>query len=137
MLNMVLIFPPGLPASEQKFCLANWNELAVFPRYKDIKEHYIIEKLIPGLGINDKIPGRKDTFKNYYLRKYGLELENTGEPLLRISSAMRRPDMLKPSSVRGKQERKHDLEADCLLLPQLMGVEPVTSGLWIYVLIAS
>ena len=65
-----------------------------------------------------------------------LELENTGEPLLRISSAMRRPDMLKPSSVRGKQERKHDLEADCLLLPQLMGVELVTFGLLIYVLIA-
>ena len=65
MLNMVLIFPPGLPASEQKFCLANWNESVVFPRYKDIKEHYIIEKLIPWFGINDKISGRKDTFKNY------------------------------------------------------------------------
>ena len=61
-----------------------------------------------------------------------MELQEKGEPFMRISSADKRPKMLLPS-VETKREARTGLEAvegATLFLPQLMGVEKVDAGMW-------
>lgn len=107
--------------------LAEWKQSVIFPTYRQPKEHFYIEEVVDGLGPKDLMPGGKETFQSYYKRQYGLEVGEQEQPLLRISSAGKRPDMLHP--LPGGQARQ-DLEAATLLLPSLVLVERLGGGLW-------
>ena len=113
---------------DRKLCIERWSQFVVCPTYKESKEHYFIEELIPGLAVTDQMPSSKETFRDYYRRQYGLEVEELEEPLLRISSADRRPDMLRPSP--GDKQQTKQGPGNTLFLPQLMGVARVGAGLW-------
>jgi len=117
---------------ERDLDLQQVEHLVVFPKYKKSRDRYFIEGLVEGLEVGDKMPGSSETFYNYYRRKYNIEVQDTGEPFLRISSADKRPKMLQPS-VEIKREAKTGREAvegATLFLPQLIGVEKVNAGMW-------
>ena len=80
-------------------------------------EHYFVEEVISFMKINSEIPGKTSTFKAYFLEKYGKELQDKNQPLLRISSADKRSYMLAPSNTKSKQKNKKDLYNTTLFVP--------------------
>ena len=83
------------------------------------------------------MPNEKFTFIEYYKGRYGVAIEDPSQPLLRISNARARHDMMNPVSRRdgvGKEEREKDreqfLQGKTLLVPELVRVHPVPASLW-------
>ena len=105
----------------------------VFPGYKKEKENYFIEEFVPSniLTVDSKIPNMAITYRQYFDQTYGLKVSDSGQPLLKISSADRHPDLINCSrSVAGKKTKKKNDYDTTLFIPEFMKVEPISSGLW-------
>ena len=106
-----------------------YDQKVIFPTYKRKKENYFIEEVIHFMTIKSRIPGEDLTFREYFSEKYGKDLQDEKQPLLRISSADKRSYMLLPN-IKPKQKSKKDVYNTTLFVPELMAEEQISAGLW-------
>ena len=102
----------------------------IFPNYKKAKENYFIEEFVPSslLNADNKMPGERITFRDYFLKTHNLTLQNN--TLIRPSNADKRPNVLIPGTETKMRAAKKDLYDTTLFPAELMGVEPMSGGLW-------
>ena len=105
-------------------------DAVVFPTYKENKENYFVEEIVPTsiLNVDSKMPGEATTFREYYQTTYNLRVRGSGENLVRISSADKRSYMLAPGA-EAKKSRK-DVYNTTLFVQEFMKMEPISAGLW-------
>ena len=106
------------------------SDSVVYPMYKNTREHYFIEMFVPKeiMSVDTKMPDEKITFREYYKTKYGLS-PHQDQNLIKPSFADRRSYMLLPGEQTSSSKSPGQLKTT-YFVPEFMGVEPVTSGLW-------
>ena len=106
------------------------EDSVIYPSYKAKKENYFIEEFVPRtlLDADNKMPGETVTFREHFQSVHNISLQDP--KLIRPSSADKKSYVLLPSTEQGKKSSKKDLYDTTLFPVELMGVEPLSGGLW-------
>ena len=108
----------------------NYENVVITPNHKVPEEHYFVEDVMretnPYTVIDEE---SRETFKEYYKRKYNLEVTISNQHLLRVSGADHRHFMYIP--IASKQASKSRLILrDQKFLPEFVYIEPLKASLW-------
>ena len=118
--------------SKQSGELEQFQDLVLYPINPAPEDtgpaQFFIEEISPTLTPGSIMEGMRITFAKYYQAYKGTAVRDTKQPLVRISSANRQLYMLSPGGepVSDGKARTHR----SYKVAELMGVEPISAGLW-------
>ncbi|ALC45996.1 Dcr-1 [Drosophila busckii] len=129
----------------QPFDPQRFQDAVVMPWYRnqDQPQYFYVAEICPNLSPLSCFPGENyHTFKHYYLVKYGLNIQNSTQPLLDVDHTSARLNFLTPryvnrkgvalptSSEETKRAKRENLEQKQILVPELCTVHPFPASLW-------
>ncbi|KAH8381846.1 hypothetical protein KR009_000631 [Drosophila setifemur] len=140
--------PREVPDEErltESFDAQRFQDAVVMPWYRnqDQPQYFYVAEICPHLSPLSCFPGDNyRTFKHYYFVKYGLNIQNTSQPLLDVDHTSARLNFLTPryvnrkgvalptSSEETKRAKRENLEQKQILVPELCTVHPFPASLW-------
>lgn len=128
-----------------KFDPSKYRDAVVMPWYRnqDQPQYFYVAEICPKLSPLSCFPGENyKTFKEYYMLKYGLNIQNNEQPLLDVDHTSARLNFLTPryvnrkgvalptSSEETKRAKRENLEQKQILVPELCTIHPFPASLW-------
>ncbi|CAH1401946.1 unnamed protein product [Nezara viridula] len=122
-----------------------YNDAVVMPWYRnqDQPQYFYVAEICYHLNPKSGFPGSfYKTFEDYYLKKYGIQIQNTTQPLLDVDHTSARLNFLTPryvnrkgvalptSSEETKRAKRENLEQKQILVGELCEVHVVPASLW-------
>ncbi|KAE8573160.1 Putative dicer-1 [Halyomorpha halys] len=140
--------PHSISDEERKgfaFDPEKYNDAVVMPWYRnqDQPQYFYVAEICYHLNPKSGFPGSfYKTFEDYYLKKYGIQIQNTAQPLLDVDHTSARLNFLTPryvnrkgvalptSSEETKRAKRENLEQKQILVGELCEVHVVPASLW-------
>lgn len=144
-INISPQFVPDEVRKEQPFDPNKFKDAVVMPWYRnqDFPQYFYVAEICYYLTPNSSFPGDNySTFKEYYSKKYGIEIQNQKQPLLDVDHTSARLNFLTPryvnrkgvalptSSEETKRAKRENLEQKQILVPELCTIHPFSASLW-------
>lgn len=144
-INMVPQFIPDEIRKVQSFDPNQFKDAVVMPWYRnqDQPQYFYVAEICYHLSPNSSFPGDNySTFKEYYFKKYNIEIQNLKQPLLDVDHTSARLNFLTPryvnrkgvalptSSEETKRAKRENLEQKQILVPELCTIHPFPASLW-------
>lgn len=144
-INMAPQFVPDEVRKEQAFDPNRFKDAVVMPWYRnqDFPQYFYVAEICYYLTPNSSFPGDNySTFKEYYSKKYEIEIQNLKQPLLDVDHTSARLNFLTPryvnrkgvalptSSEETKRAKRENLEQKQILVPELCTIHPFSASLW-------
>lgn len=122
-----------------------FKDAVVMPWYRnqDQPQYFYVAEICYHLTPESSFPGENyKTFREYYFKKYDIEIQNTKQPLLDVDHTSARLNFLTPryvnrkgvalptSSEETKRAKRENLEQKQILVPELCTVHPFPASLW-------
>ncbi|TKR68423.1 hypothetical protein L596_024412 [Steinernema carpocapsae] len=128
---------PYTPSEEERrtfqFREEDFTDAIVVPWYRNQDVFYdvavINHSLTPASGFPD---GNYTNFREYYMKRYNLEIFNETQPLLDVDYTSTRMNLVMPripTRSQGK-EKKSDRTQHQVMVPELVNVHPIPASLW-------
>lgn len=129
----------------QPFEFNRFKDSVVMPWYRnqDQPQYFYVAEICTHLSPESSFPGENyKTFKEYYYKKYGIEIQNNKQPLLDVDHTSARLNFLTPryvnrkgvalptSSEETKRAKRENLEQKQILVPELCTIHPFSASLW-------
>lgn len=129
----------------QPFELNRFKDSVVMPWYRnqDQPQYFYVAEICTHLSPESSFPGENyKTFREYYFKKYGIEIQNKNQPLLDVDHTSARLNFLTPryvnrkgvalptSSEETKRAKRENLEQKQILVPELCTIHPFSASLW-------
>lgn len=112
-------------------------------RNQDQPQYFYVAEICNNLNPESNFPGSEyATFEQYYLRKYGIKIQNLKQHLLDVDHTSARLNFLTPryvnrkgvalptSSEETKRAKRENLEQKQILVPELCAIHPFPASLW-------
>ncbi|XP_051158648.1 endoribonuclease Dcr-1 isoform X2 [Leptopilina boulardi] len=140
--------PRQMPEEERKdfkFDATKYHDAVIMPWYrnKDQPQYFYVAEICPNLSPKSSFPGADyNTFEEYYLKKYDIQIQNLKQPLLDVDHTSARLNFLTPryvnrkgvalptSSEETKKAKRENLEQKQILVPELCAIHPFPASLW-------
>ncbi|KAJ8936484.1 hypothetical protein NQ314_012348 [Rhamnusium bicolor] len=140
--------PVVIPDEERKnyvFKADNYRDAVVMPWYRnqDQPQYFYVAEICYNLNPTSAFPGSEyATFEEYYLRKYGIQIQSLTQNLLDVDHTSARLNFLTPryvnrkgvalptSSEETKRAKRENLEQKQILVPELCSIHPFPASLW-------
>lgn len=131
--------------SDRPFDHNRFKDAVVMPWYRnqDQPQYFYVAEICYHLTPESSFPGENyTTFREYYFKKYNIEIQNTKQPLLDVDHTSARLNFLTPryvnrkgvalptSSEETKRAKRENLEQKQILVPELCTVHPFPASLW-------
>uniref|UniRef100_A0A1B0DCA1 ribonuclease III n=1 Tax=Phlebotomus papatasi TaxID=29031 RepID=A0A1B0DCA1_PHLPP len=131
--------------ASQAFDANKFKDAVVMPWYRnqDQPQYFYVAEICFHLSPESSFPGENySTFREYYFRKYGIEVQNCKQPLLDVDHTSARLNFLTPryvnrkgvalptSSEETKRAKRENLEQKQILVPELCTIHPFSASLW-------
>ncbi|KAK9499033.1 hypothetical protein O3M35_003549 [Rhynocoris fuscipes] len=141
-------FPHNVSEEERKnfvFDPARYHDAVVMPWYRnqDQPQYFYVAEICNHLNPKSAFPGSDySTFEDYYMKKYGIQIQNFVQPLLDVDHTSARLNFLTPryvnrkgvalptSSEETKKAKRENLEQKQILVAELCLVHIVPASLW-------
>uniref|UniRef100_A0A1B6DKN5 ribonuclease III n=1 Tax=Clastoptera arizonana TaxID=38151 RepID=A0A1B6DKN5_9HEMI len=122
-----------------------YPDAVVMPWYRnqDQPQYFYVAEICTHLNPKSSFPGSDyKTFEEYYLKKYGIQVQNNQQPLLDVDHTSARLNFLTPryvnrkgvalptSSEETKRAKRENLEQKQILVPELCMIHPFPASLW-------
>lgn len=122
-----------------------FKDAVVMPWYRnqDQPQYFYVAEICYHLTPESSFPGENyTTFREYYYKKYEIEIQNNKQPLLDVDHTSARLNFLTPryvnrkgvalptSSEETKRAKRENLEQKQILVPELCTVHPFPASLW-------
>lgn len=122
-----------------------FQDAVVMPWYRnqDQPQFFYVAEICKFLSPESSFPGTSyATFKEYYYKKYNIDVQNTSQPLLDVDHTSARLNFLTPryvnrkgvalptSSEETKRAKRENLEQKQILIPELCRIHPFPASLW-------
>ncbi|KAF2884859.1 hypothetical protein ILUMI_21336 [Ignelater luminosus] len=142
------VLPQIVPEEERvdyQFDPSHYKDAVVMPWYRnqDQPQYFYVAEICSNLNPKSNFPGSEyATFEEYYLRKYGIQIQNKEQHLLDVDHTSARLNFLTPryvnrkgvalptSSEETKRAKRENLEQKQILVPELCAIHPFPASLW-------
>ncbi|KAF5270919.1 hypothetical protein FQR65_LT05386 [Abscondita terminalis] len=142
------VLPQSIPEEDRmnyKFDPSQYRDAVVMPWYRnqDQPQYFYVAEICSNLSPESRFPGMEySTFREYYLRKYGINIQNSDQHLLDVDHTSARLNFLTPryvnrkgvalptSSEETKRAKRENLEQKQILVPELCAIHPFPASLW-------
>lgn len=129
----------------QQFDRNLFHDAVVMPWYRNRNQpqYFYVAEICDYLSPQSSFPGESyATFKEYYLEKYQIDIQNDRQPLLDVDHTSARLNFLTPryvnrkgvalptSSEETKRAKRENLEQKQILVPELCAIHPFSASLW-------
>ncbi|KAF7267578.1 hypothetical protein GWI33_019216 [Rhynchophorus ferrugineus] len=136
---------PDEDRKDYKFNIDDYKDAVVMPWYRnqDQPQYFYVAEICSFLNPKSAFPGSEyKSFEEYYLRKYGIQIQNLEQYLLDVDHTSARLNFLTPryvnrkgvalptSSEETKRAKRENLEQKQILVPELCAIHPFPSSLW-------
>lgn len=140
---------PTAVSDEQRRCTPFdpniFKDAVVMPWYRnqDQPQYFYVAEICDHLSPESSFPGDNyKTFREYYHRKYDINIQNRDQPLLDVDHTSARLNFLTPryvnrkgvalptSSEETKKAKRENLEQKQILVPELCTIHPFPASLW-------
>lgn len=143
--NMTPQYVSDQDRNNQPFDHNRFIDAVVMPWYRnqDQPQYFYVAEICYHLTPESSFPGENyTTFREYYFKKYNIEIQNTKQPLLDVDHTSARLNFLTPryvnrkgvalptSSEETKRAKRENLEQKQILVPELCTVHPFPASLW-------
>lgn len=143
--NMTPQYVSDEDRNNQPFDHHRFKDAVVMPWYRnqDQPQYFYVAEICYHLTPESSFPGENyTTFREYYFKKYNIEIQNTKQPLLDVDHTSARLNFLTPryvnrkgvalptSSEETKRAKRENLEQKQILVPELCTVHPFPASLW-------
>ena len=127
------------------FSTSDYSDAVIMPWYRnqDQPQYFYVAEICSHLSPASDFPGQGfETFALYYLTKYGINIQNTEQPLLDVDHTSARLNFLTPryvnrkgialptSSEETKRNKRENLDQKQILVPELCAIHPFPASLW-------
>lgn len=144
-INMTPQYVSDEDRSNQPFDHNRFKDAVVMPFYRnqDQPQYFYVAEICYQLSPESSFPGENyTTFREYYFKKYNIEIQNKTQPLLDVDHTSARLNFLTPryvnrkgvalptSSEETKRAKRENLEQKQILVPELCTVHPFPASLW-------
>lgn len=144
-INMTPQYVSDEDRKNQPFDHNRFKDAVVMPWYRnqDQPQYFYVAEICYHLSPESSFPGENyTTFREYYFKKYNIEIQNTKQPLLDVDHTSARLNFLTPryvnrkgvalptSSEETKRAKRENLEQKQILVPELCTVHPFPASLW-------
>ncbi|XP_015439626.1 PREDICTED: endoribonuclease Dcr-1 [Dufourea novaeangliae] len=128
-----------------KFDASKYHDAVIMPWYRsqDQPQYFYVAEICSNLNPKSSFPGDDySTFEEYYLKKYGIQIQNVVQPLLDVDHTSARLNFLTPryvnrkgvalptSSEETKRAKRENLEQKQILVAELCAIHPFPASLW-------
>eukprot|EP00090_Calanus_glacialis_P013551 TRINITY_DN22218_c0_g1_i1.p1 TRINITY_DN22218_c0_g1~~TRINITY_DN22218_c0_g1_i1.p1 ORF type:complete len:1958 (-),score=615.01 TRINITY_DN22218_c0_g1_i1:364-6237(-) len=138
----------SLPDEERadfSFDAPDYTDAVIMPWYRnqDQPQYFYVAEICQHLNPASDFPGEGfETFSKYYSTKYGINIQNSNQPLLDVDHTSARLNFLTPryvnrkgialptSSEETKRNKRENLDQKQILVPELCAVHPFPASLW-------
>jgi len=138
----------SLPDDERvdfSFSASDYQDSVIMPWYRnqDQPQYFYVAEICQHLNPTSDFPGEGfETFSKYYSTKYGINIQNSTQPLLDVDHTSARLNFLTPryvnrkgialptSSEETKRNKRENLDQKQILVPELCAVHPFPASLW-------
>merc|ERR1719470_314543 len=138
----------SLPDEERadfSFDASDYTDAVIMPWYRnqDQPQYFYVAEICQHLNPASDFPGEGfETFSKYYSTKYGINIQNSSQPLLDVDHTSARLNFLTPryvnrkgialptSSEETKRNKRENLDQKQILVPELCAVHPFPASLW-------
>lgn len=142
------VMPSHIPdevRANELFDPDRFMDAVVMPWYRNQgqPQYFYVAEICDYLSPESSFPGDNyTTFKEYYFRKYEIEIQNCSQPLLDVDHTSARLNFLTPryvnrkgvalptSSEETKRAKRENLEQKQILVPELCTIHPFPASLW-------
>lgn len=136
---------PDEVRKEEIFDAERFTDAVVMPWYRnqDQPQYFYVAEICYHLSPESLFPGDNyATFREYYYRKYNIQIQNYEQPLLDVDHTSARLNFLTPryvnrkgvalptSSEETKRAKRENLEQKQILVPELCTIHPFPASLW-------
>ncbi|XP_014250997.1 endoribonuclease Dcr-1 [Cimex lectularius] len=140
--------PQTVPEEERKsftFDPSMYRDAVVMPWYRnqDQPQYFYVAEICNHLNPKSEFPGSDySSFEDYYKKKYGIQIQNSTQPLLDVDHTSARLNFLTPryvnrkgvalptSSEETKRAKRENLEQKQILVAELCLIHVVPASLW-------
>uniref|UniRef100_T1J2F6 ribonuclease III n=1 Tax=Strigamia maritima TaxID=126957 RepID=T1J2F6_STRMM len=140
--------PRLIPECEREkfeFVLPNYEDSVVMPWYRNLDQpqYFYVAEICYTLNPKSDFPDDEfETFENYYFKKYNIQIQRLGQPLLDVDHTSARLNLLTPryvnrkgvalptSSEETKRAKRENLQQKQILVPELCTIHPFPASLW-------
>ncbi|XP_076235555.1 endoribonuclease Dcr-1 [Calliopsis andreniformis] len=140
--------PTRVPEEDRwnfKFDASKYDDAVIMPWYRsqDQPQYFYVAEICTNLNPKSSFPGDGySTFEEYYLKKYGIQIQNLDQPLLDVDHTSARLNFLTPryvnrkgvalptSSEETKRAKRENLEQKQILVAELCAIHPFPASLW-------
>ncbi|KAK1137182.1 hypothetical protein K0M31_001706 [Melipona bicolor] len=140
--------PTKIPEEDRKdfkFDASKYHDAVIMPWYRsqDQPQYFYVAEICTNLNPKSSFPGDDySTFEEYYLKKYGIQIQNLDQPLLDVDHTSARLNFLTPryvnrkgvalptSSEETKRAKRENLEQKQILVAELCAIHPFPASLW-------
>jgi len=138
----------SLPDEERAgftFDATDYTDAVIMPWYRnqDQPQYFYVAEICQHLNPTSDFPGQGfETFSKYYSTKYGINIQNSTQPLLDVDHTSARLNFLTPryvnrkgialptSSEETKRNKRENLDQKQILVPELCAIHPFPASLW-------
>ncbi|XP_066598004.1 endoribonuclease Dcr-1 [Prorops nasuta] len=143
--NTVPVEVPEEDRKEYKFEASKYHDAVIMPWYRsqDQPQYFYVAEICNNLNPKSSFPGDDyNTFEEYYLKKYNIQIQNLEQPLLDVDHTSARLNFLTPryvnrkgvalptSSEETKRAKRENLEQKQILVAELCAIHPFPASLW-------
>ncbi|CAL1675268.1 unnamed protein product [Lasius platythorax] len=143
--NAVPIKVPEEDRKNFKFDPSKYYDAVIMPWYRsqDQPQYFYVAEICTNLNPKSSFPGHDySTFEEYYLKKYGIQIQNLEQSLLDVDHTSARLNFLTPryvnrkgvalptSSEETKRAKRENLEQKQILVAELCAIHPFPASLW-------
>lgn len=136
---------PEKARRHSQFNIERFRDAVVMPWYRnmDQPQYFYVAEICSHLSPESSFPGDNyKTFREYYHRKYGINIQDQHQPLLDVDHTSARLNFLTPryvnrkgvalptSSEETKRAKRENLEQKQILVPELCTIHPFPASLW-------
>lgn len=131
--------------SSMRFDASKFRDAVVTPWYRNLDQpqYFYVAEICHHLHPRSDFPDDEfETFEKYYFNKYGIRVQDLGQPLLDVDHTSARLNLLTPryvnrkgvalptGSEETKRAKRENLQQKQILVPELCAVHPFPATLW-------
>ena len=140
-----LRYIPDQEREQFSFQAESYLDAVIMPWYRnqDQPQYFYVAEICQHLSPASDFPGQGfETFSKYYSTKYGINIQDSSQPLLDVDHTSARLNFLTPryvnrkgialptSSEETKRNKRENLEQKQILVPELCALHPFPASLW-------